>query len=143
MRSTPLVAAIAFAIALPACVTSAVTTDTDPAWPHARAQFDGRVHADADLAAPVERVALAPALPSVEHVRGRVRYEAGAEPSASLRVCVAAAGGVTSVALERGSMSAVFDDAVLADVRAWRYAPLPGPATAQTCQRATIVYRAP
>jgi TonB family protein len=50
-------------------------------------------------------------------------------------------GAVTDAELERSSDLDAFDRAVMADLRAWHFEAHPGPSSAQTCDRATILYR--
>jgi TonB family protein len=52
-------------------------------------------------------------------------------------------GAVTDVKLLEASALPAFDTAVLRDARAWRFTAMPGPASVQTCERATLRYLVP
>jgi len=58
-----------------------------------------------------------------------------------VKLCVAAAGRVESIAITRGSRMPAFDASVLADARDWQFAAQPGPSALRTCEQATITYR--
>lgn len=81
-----------------------------------------------------------PRLPSVDRIGSRVRAELGDTATAAVELCVAPSGQVTKVELVESSTLAAFDAALLRDATSWRFASLPGPATLQTCSRATVTY---
>ena len=112
--------------------------DRDSA-PSARVQLDLTTNAGAQPAFPT---ALDPALPSVDRISHNVRAALGDMATAEIDLCVAPSGSVTKVEIARSSNLEAFDEAVLRDARAWRFASLPGPDTLQSCRRATIAYRA-
>ena len=95
----------------------------------------------AEDTAQVRPQAIAPQLPSADRLARQIDARLGAEASVDVRLCVTPAGKLASAKLERSSTLAMFDDAVLADVQAWQFAAQPGPATLQTCELTTIVYR--
>jgi len=84
-----------------------------------------------------------PALPDVDRMAHQIRARFGDDATAALDLCVSPAGRVTKVALARKSSFDAFDRAVLRDVARWQFAAMPGPASLEVCDRATIAYRAP
>lgn len=80
-------------------------------------------------------------LPGADRMARSIRHELGEAASLEVRLCVATAGHVESIAITRGSRLPAFDAAVIADARAWRFAALPGPAHLRTCEQATVTYR--
>lgn len=85
--------------------------------------------------------AIDPQLPRVDRMATQIHYELGATVTADLSLCVSPQGSVTEVALARTTGLSELDTAILDDVRAWRFAELPGSETLRTCQRATLAYR--
>lgn len=61
---------------------------------------------------------------------------------AKLDLCVAPDGHITKVALAEKSSYDAFDHALVQDAAAWQFASMPGPATVESCRRATVEYRA-
>jgi TonB family protein len=95
-------------------------------------------HADATRTFPA---VIAARLPTADRLAAQIRYELGEAASVDVRLCVAAAGRVESIAITRSSNLPAFDDSVIADASTWQFAALPGPATLRTCEHATITYR--
>ena len=60
--------------------------------------------------------------------------------SAGVRLCVAPDGRVHSVAVEKSSGTAAFDQALAADVPSWQFAPYQAPSELKVCERVTITY---
>jgi TonB family protein len=79
-------------------------------------------------------------LPSARPLNGWLRDTGHDTLRASLRLCVAPDGSTASVDLEDSSGVPAFDDAALADVKAWRYQPFPAPEHLRTCKPITLVY---
>lgn len=105
---------------------------------HARVEL-ASLHAD-DTVRLVPQ-AIEPALPSADRIAHVIRARLGSEASVDVHYCVSATGAVTDAELERSSDLDAFDRAVMADLRAWHFEAQPGPSSAQTCDRATILYR--
>jgi TonB family protein len=106
--------------------------------PHARVHLEFTGSTDTAAVFPA---AIDPALPSVDRIGREVRGTLGDAASAQIDLCVSPAGNVTKASLVQGSSFGDFDQALLQDVNAWRFAAMPGPATVQTCERARITYR--
>lgn len=121
-----------------ACATSS-TLQLDREEPAGSlVQLDLVPHADATRTFPT---LIAARLPGADRLAGQIRYELGDTASVDVRLCVAAAGRVESIAIVRSSSVPSFDDSVIADAKSWQFAALPGPATLRTCEHATITYR--
>lgn len=101
-------------------------------------QLDLVPHADATRTFPA---VIAAHLPTADRLASQIRYELGSAASVDVRLCVAAAGRVESIAITRGSNLPAFDESVIADATSWQFAAMPGPATLRTCEQATITYR--
>ncbi len=128
------------ALMFAACATTGNPTLDRETHAGSRVQLDLVPHAVATRVFPS---AIDPRLPSADRVAHQIRAELGEAASIEVRLCVAPQGRVSSVEVLRGSELAVFEQAVLADAMGWRFAALPGPASVQTCERATITYRPP
>jgi len=89
-----------------------------------------------DLAASFPRVE-EPRLPSADSMSNRVRDRLGTEASVRVDLCVGADGHVSSVTLLRGTTMEMFDQAVLRDASAWKFAAI----GTSSCAPTTIVYR--
>lgn len=128
------------AITLSACATTGVPTmDREPnVGSGSRVALDLVPHADTSRVFPE---ALDPRLPGADRVAHQIRAELGDVASIEVRLCVAAEGRVSSVELLRSSAMPAFDQSVIADAMQWKFAALPGPTSARTCERATITYR--
>lgn len=130
------------ALALLSCFGACATTSTlhadrdEPSGSSVR--LDLVPHADATRAFP-EVVAVR--LPTADRLAGPIRHELGDTASVEVRLCVAAAGRVESIAITRSSNLPAFDDSVMTDAKSWQFAAMPGPATLRTCEHATITYR--
>lgn len=92
-------------------------------------------------AVPVIPAAIDPRLPRVDRMATQLRYEIGSSVVAELSLCVSPTGDVTEVALARTTGLSDLDTAIVDDVRAWRFAELPGDSSLRTCQRTTLAYR--
>lgn len=127
------------ALLLSACATTGTpsTLGTEPARTGSRVQLDLVPHADATRVFPN---AIDPRLPRADRLATEIRAELGETASLEVRLCVAPEGRVTSVEVLRGSQLAAFDQSVIADAMSWQFEALPGPASAKTCERATITY---
>jgi TonB family protein len=122
---------------LSACATTgALGVDPQPSS-HARVAL---VPAAADTAQVIPQ-AIDPQLPTADRLARLIDAQLGEQASVDVRFCVTPAGRVASAKLERSSRLQLFDDAVMTDLQAWRFAAQPGPATLKTCESATIVYR--
>jgi TonB family protein len=124
------------ALALTACATTGTTLAPSE-------HPSGIVHLSlapaSDHARAFPALADTPTLPGVDPIGLHVEKTLGADPRATVGICVGPTGAVDDVRVLRGSGMAAFDHAVEHDVRAWRFAaPAPG---APACQAATIVYR--
>ena len=118
--------------------TTGTTTSLEPrAQTGSRVQLDLAAHPDATRVFPN---AIDPRLPRADRLATEIRAELGDKASLEVRLCVAPEGRVTSVEVLRGSALADFDQSVIADAMSWQFEALPGPATAKTCERATITY---
>jgi TonB family protein len=84
--------------------------------------------------------AIDPQLPTADRLARVIEANLGEQATVAVRFCVTPAGRVASATLERSSKLALFDDAVMADVRDWRFAAQPGPESLKTCEIATVVY---
>lgn len=122
-----------------ACATTGRSLDPNVAGDRARVQLD---LAPSDTAAPAFPAALEPAVPSVDRIASSVRAALGSVATAELDLCVAPSGRVAKVELARSSSYDAFDGALLRDAKDWQFAVMPGPATVQSCRRATVAYRA-
>jgi TonB family protein len=80
-----------------------------------------------------ERVAPAK-LPSADRAGLAGRLTAG------VKLCVAPDGRVHSVAVEKSSGTAAFDQALAADVPSWQFAPYKAPTELKVCERVNITY---
>ena len=128
-------------LTLSACATTGLpSTSIDPMAPRARIELDFGA-APTDEAHLVVPVALDPKLPSVDRIASQLRVELGDQASATLHVCIAPAGHVTSASITQSSSSPAFDDALIHDITGWRFQPLPGPTGLKSCRNATVVYR--
>ncbi|HEY5923448.1 MAG TPA: energy transducer TonB [Kofleriaceae bacterium] len=125
-------------VLLSACATTGAL-GIDP-QPSSRGRVD-LVPPAAEETAQVIPQAIAPQLPSADRLARTIDARLGERASVDVRLCVTPAGKLASAKLERSSSLASFDDAVLADVAKWQFAAQPGPATLQTCEITTIVYR--
>lgn len=90
-----------------------------------------------DLAANFPRTAKAPELPSADAMSSRVRERLGAEAAVRVQMCVSTDGEVSSVKMLHGTTMEMFDQAVLRDAAAWKFAAV-GTAS---CAPTTIIYR--
>ena len=135
----PVLLLFATGVALSACASTS-TTGLDvqtAAAPAGAIRLDLVPHDDSSHTFP----ALVEAhLPSADRLGSQIRYELGANATVDVELCVAGA-AVTSIAITKPSGLPAFDAAVTDDARAWRFAPLPGPASLKSCERATITYR--
>ena len=123
------------ALALTACATTG-TTLTPSEHP------SGIVHlslAPASHARAFPALTDTPTLPGVDPIALHVEKTLGADPRATVGICVGPSGAVQDVRVLHGSGMVAFDHAVAHDVRAWRFAA--PEAGAPACQTATIVYR--
>ena len=131
-------------LVLAACTAGGMGIDqptTPQSAPRAKVQFHtGAV--DADGARALSLAAIEPSLPSVDRMAHQVRARLGDTATAELKLCVSPAGQVTKVELFQRTSFEAFDAAVVRDAQSWKFAAMPGPATVQTCDRATISYRA-
>lgn len=129
-------------LAVLSCFGACATTSTlnvereEPAGSSVR--LDLVPHADATRTFPA---VIAARLPTADRLAAQLRYELGDAASVDVRLCVAAAGQVESIAITRGSNLPAFDDSVIADAKTWQFEVMPGPATLRTCEQATITYR--
>jgi TonB family protein len=127
-------------LSLSACAASSTMGLGREPSSHATVRFDAMTTATATATFPA--VIGEQRLPSADHLRGALVAELGGIASVDVRLCVTPSGEVASVAVERGSTLAAFDEAVARDARAWRFAAQPGPSSLRACERATIEYRA-
>lgn len=127
-------------ISLGACATTATGVSDREAAPRTGIQLDLTAHStDATAAFPA---ALDPAVPSIDRMQHALRARYGSTTmTAELDLCVAPDGHVTKISLAQGSTYDVFDHALLRDAAAWQFATLPGPATVESCRRASVTYR--
>jgi TonB family protein len=127
-------------VALAACATAGLPQSSDPLAPrsHVVLDFGAAPNDDAQLVRPV---ALDPRLPSVDRIASQLHYELGDTAQATLKLCVAPAGNVTSATITQSSSSTAFDGALIHDITSWRFAATPGLANVQSCSVATVVYR--
>ncbi len=126
------------AVLASACATGGHTLVAErESAPHAAIQLD--FAKGADTAAVFPR-AIEPMVPSVDRIGREVRGTLGDTATAQVDLCVSAAGKVTKASLVRGSSFSEFDQALLRDIEDWRFSSLPGPASLQTCERATVTY---
>jgi TonB family protein len=95
-----------------------------------------------EAAAPSLPALLTPAVAPAANRRlvHQVDVELGGLARANLRLCVDAAGGVTSATVARSSGIAAFDDVLVDAARAWRYEPLAA-RDAHECHVVTVSYR--
>lgn len=107
------------------------------AAPSARIQFEARASSGTTPRLPA---LIDPQLPSVDRIAHQVRARLGDTATASVELCVSAAGKVSKVELVRGADYARFNRALLRDVERWQFAAMPGPSTLQACDTATISY---
>lgn len=129
-----------FALALSACATGGVNLANDSA-PRAGVRLDLDAPAgDATSAFPAAIDTRVRAVDRMAHAI-KARF-GGATMTAKLALCVAPDGHVTKLSMLEGSSDEVFDQALLSDVAAWQFASLPGPATVESCRKATVAYRA-
>lgn len=78
--------------------------------------------------------------PSIDRIAATVRAALGDAATAELDLCIAVDGSVASAKISHSSSLAPFDQALLRDARSWRFATMPGPASLQSCRRATVRY---
>ena len=126
---------------LSACATTGFSTDHDFGVQHASLELDTAASVPDDGERFVHLVPLDPTLQSVDRIQHQLTVELGDTASARVRLCVAPAGQVLRISIERSSSSKAFDEAVLHDVASWRFLPTPGPATVERCEATTVRYR--
>lgn len=80
-------------------------------------------------------------VPELPRARALPARALGDNPlTARLEVCVSPHGDTASVRLQGSSGDRVFDDAIVDDVAAWRYAPFAAPANAIACEHTTVTF---
>jgi TonB family protein len=121
------------------CAVSSVSTPRETT-PVGHVQLDLAVRPTAEASRTFPAL-VAASLPTADRSARQIRHELGETASVEVRLCVAASGSVESIEIARSSSLSVFDAAVIADARSWRFAPTPGPESLRTCERATITYR--
>jgi TonB family protein len=87
-----------------------------------------------------ERLTAAAAPATNRRLVHQVDVELGGLARANLKLCVDAAGGVTSATVARSSGIAAFDDVLVDAARAWRYEPLAA-SDAHECHVVQVSYR--
>lgn len=96
------------------------------------------------LSGQTELTLVNPHLPSADEHLTQIREDAGDVASARVRFCVAPDGHVDSVNIMNHSSSPLFDWALMHDVAQWQFAGEErNPSPSETCETATISYRAP
>jgi TonB family protein len=126
-------------LAVSGCATTALPTDhAANAGAHARVVL-APVRPDDTVR--IVPHAIEPMLPSADHIARMIEMRVGNEAEVDVRYCVSPAGTIVSAQLARRSTYAPFDRAVMHDIVDWKVAPQPGPASLDTCQSATIIYR--
>ena len=129
---------VLYPLLLSACATTGSLGVDSQASQHARVELAPVSAQDTAQLAPR---AIDPQLPSADRISHIIDARLGGEATAHVRLCVTPAGKVAEVRLEREGMLDAFDQAVMADVMSWHFAPQPGPETLRSCESATIVYR--
>jgi TonB family protein len=131
--------AIALALPLAACASSAVTRG--PAVsdePRAGAELD-LVAADATGPSFPARLTEATTPRAADRLAHRVNVELGGEAHADLRLCVGGDGSVTSATVARSSGIDALDAAFVDEAKSWRYEALAA-ADKTACQKVEISY---
>lgn len=105
-----------------------------------RAHVDLDFTASADGARSIKQPAVDTAVPTVDRMARRVRFELGDAASAKLELCVTPEGKVSKAALLESSKLEAFDQALVRDAATWQFATLPGPEGLETCSATKIEY---
>lgn len=131
---------VLISLALSACATTGTVIPGESS-PRTGVKLDLTVSSDqASVAFPD---ALDTRVRSVDRMAHAIKARYGATTMmAKLDLCVAPDGHITKVALAEKSSYDAFDHALVQDAAAWQFASLPGPATVESCRRATVEYRA-
>lgn len=116
--------------------TGSLGMDPQSAGPRARVSLQPVGDTDAR----VIPQAIDPQLRRADRLSHVVAARLGSEARVDVRLCVTPAGQVASAELARSSSVDVFDNAVLADVRDWRFEAQPGPETVSSCETTQILY---
>lgn len=129
------------ALALSACATTSTGLTSEPS-PRTGVRLDLTAQST-DAATPAFPEAIDTRVRSIDRMAHvlKARHQ-GEAMTAKLDLCVAPDGHVTKIALAEGSSYDAFDQALVRDAAAWQFASLPGPATVESCRRATVAYHA-
>jgi TonB family protein len=132
--------ALALALPLAACASSAVTRGPAVAdEPHAGIELD-MVAGEASTPSFPARLTEATTPRAADRLAHRVDVELGGHARADLRLCVGGDGSVTQATVARSSGIDALDAAFVAEAKTWRYEALAAPA-ATACQKVEISYR--
>lgn len=131
---------VLLAVSLAACAT---TSTMIPGESSERTGVKLDLTASTDDASSAFPDALNTRVRSVDRMAHALKARYGATSmTAKLDLCVAPDGHITKVALAEKSSYDAFDHALVQDAAAWQFASMPGPATVESCRRATVEYRA-
>jgi len=127
---------------LAACATTSTGAAMDPQGTRTGLHLDLSVRGEP--ATPVFPAPIEPTVPTVDRMAHSIQARFGATTmSAQLDLCVAPDGHVTKISVARGSSYEAFDHALVRDAAQWQFEKLPGPATVESCRRATVAYHTP
>lgn len=131
---------VLLSLALSACATTGTGISGESAAPRSGIRLDLEA-VNADVATPAFPEALDTRVRSVDRMAHalKARYP-NATMTAKLDLCVAPDGHVTKIAIAERSSYDAFDHALLRDAASWQFASLPGPASVESCRRATVEY---
>jgi TonB family protein len=131
--------ALALALPLAACASSAVTRGPSVAdEPRAGTQLD-LVTGEATNPSFPARLTEASTPRAADRLAHRVDVELGGQARANLRLCVGGDGSVTSATVAKSSGIDALDAAFVDEAKSWRYAALASP-EATACQKVEISY---
>lgn len=132
---------VLLSICLSACATTGTGLPGEAAAPRTGVRLD--LGAATDEATPAFPDALDTRVRSIDRMAHAIKARYGnATMTAKLDLCVAPDGHVTKIALAEKSSYDAFDHALIRDAAAWQFASLPGPASVESCRRATVEYQA-
>jgi TonB family protein len=132
-KEAPMKFAVISVVLVSACASTGGSLD--PREPSAHTPLTLKVEHDELTALREFPARLSPAV-----LRSADRARLSGTLVAAVRLCVAPDGRVTSAKLLEPSASTLFDQALVADVATWSYAPYAAPAEIAVCQRVSVTY---
>jgi outer membrane biosynthesis protein TonB len=130
---------VLLSLSLAACATTGTALPGESAAPRTGVRLDLTAHTDDASSAFPDAVDTR--VRSIDRMAHAIKARYGVTTmTATLDLCVAPDGHVTKVALAEKSSYDAFDHALVRDAAAWQFASLPGPASVESCRRATVEY---